>query len=392
MVYTLAEEVIAWLGPADGSSDGGMAFLNACGEYASTTTELTPGLGRGPISSEECFAELTDLWDGVDEVLARPYWQRTWILQELLFAKKVLFRCGTESATYDDLCGFFTVMSRRADSPDIPKFVMKSAHLQSFSTIVSLRDLDGLNRTGLPLMSLLAEYQNQLVTDLRDKIYGLLGMASDASILVPRISYDMTVGDVYVNLTRSAIINSKHLDYVRFKSPFGQSSLDIPSWVIDLSTPCFDASTIESQSLLHYPMDWFKGPGACPTFINTRYGEGTLLMSGATYLGTVDGIGSILPMGNSFSDSRYDIIKPDTNTNVYRSEMATLEAIVETLTGTKPSPKGDQEFSTFEYECHKFNTWFLMKNSHLLTSLPELSDWWNKNKSLLLFGGRSLEE
>ena len=88
MVYTLAEEVIAWLGPTDGSSDGGMAFLNACGEYASTTTELTPGLGRGPISSEECFAELTDLWDGVDEVLARPYWQRTWILQELLFAKK----------------------------------------------------------------------------------------------------------------------------------------------------------------------------------------------------------------------------------------------------------------------------------------------------------------
>jgi hypothetical protein len=389
-IYSKATEVIAWLGPAECQSDGAMELMKTFGKFA-PQSEMTPGIVGGNISSEGCFADEVALWDAVDGLLGRPYWQRTWILQELVLAKTVLFRCGTKSATFEDLHSLYSAIARRTNSPNVQELTLKAAHLQSIALILSLRDLDGMNRDGIPLTSILAESEDQLVSDLRDKVYGLLGMASDASILVPLPSYDISAGEAYVHFTRSLIVKSQRLAYICFKSPFGKSSLEIPSWAMDLSTPCFDASSALSQDILHIPLNWKAGAEANVVFNDSSYGKETVLVAWGRVMGTVDGIGSVLPIHSSFSSSQYDIVEPDYSMNIYGSETATLEAILVALLGiARGSSKNPLEHS-FQLQCHKFSIKALMKpgNRGLLASIPELLEWLDKNKEFI-FAGRSL--
>jgi hypothetical protein len=237
-----------------------------------------------------------------------------------------VFRCGTKSAAFEDLHGLYLVIGRRTDSPNVQELTLRAAHLHSITLLLSLRDLDGMNRDGIPLTSILAESKDQLVSDLRDKVYGLLGMASDASILVPLPSYNISASEVYVHLTKSLIASSKRLAYIRFKSPFGKSSLEIPSWAMDLSTPCFNASSELSQNILPISLNWKAGVKANPVFGNSSYGKETILIAWGKVIGTVDGVGSVLPIHSSFSSSQYDIIEPNSSANRYGSETATLEA------------------------------------------------------------------
>ena len=395
-IYSKATEVIAWLGPAEGQSDGAMELMNTFGKSC-PRSEMTPGLAGGDISSADCLANEVVLWDAVDKVLGSSYWQRTWILQELSLAKTVVFRCGTQRAAFDDLHALFSVICRRIASlnSNVQELTLRAAHLDSIALILSLRDLDGMNKDGIPLTSILVESGGQLVSDLRDKVYGMLGMASDVSILVPRPSYDISAGEVYVHLTRSLIVNRKSLAYIRFKSPFGTCSLEIPSWAMDLSTPCFDASSIVSQDILHFPLDWEAGAEVNAVFSDSEYGKDTALWAWGMVMGTVDAIGSVLPTHSSFSNSQYEVIEPACSTNRYGSETATLEAIVEALLGSRQAPNKDFKESleqSFRLECHKFSIKTLMKpeNRGLLALIPELSEWLDKNRDFI-FAGRSLE-
>ncbi len=391
-IYSRATEVIAWLGPAEHHSDDAMELMKIFGN-SGPKREMTPGLAGGYISTEECFADNVALWDAVDVLLGRNYWQRTWILQELALAKTVVLRCGTKSAAFEDLHAIYSVIGRWADSPDVRELTLRAAHLYSIALLLSLRDLDGMNKDGMPMTSILAESQDQLVSDLRDKVYGLLGMASDALILVPLLSYDISEAEVYTHLTRSLIVNSKRLAYIHHKSPFGKSSLEIPSWAMDLSTPCFDTSSGLSRHILHIPLDWKSGLEANIAFGDSSYGKETILIAWGKIMGTVDGIGSVLPIHSSFSGSQYNIVEPDYSANMYGSETATLEAILEALVGIYHDNSTEHALEdSFQLECHKFSIKVLMKpeNRGLLALIPELSEWLDKNKQFI-FAGRSLE-
>ena len=203
---------------------------------------------------------------------------------------------------------------------------------------------------------------------------------------------------MYVNLTRSLIVNSKRLAYTRFKSPCENCSLEIPSWALDLSTPCFDTSSIYSQDILHTPLNWEAGAEVDTTFSDSDYGKETVLWAWGMVVGTVDAIGSVLPIHSSFSNSQYDIIEPECSATRYGSETATLEAIVEALVGSHRAPNKNPRNpeksleNSFQLECHKFSIKTPMKpeNRGLLASIPELAEWLDKNKDFI-FAGRSLE-
>ena len=53
------------------------------------------------------------------------------------------------------------------------------------------------------LVKLMMSSRTSLATDPRDKVYALLGLASDGEELVPVPNYDQTLEDLFDNLTRS---------------------------------------------------------------------------------------------------------------------------------------------------------------------------------------------
>ncbi|KAF2141167.1 uncharacterized protein K452DRAFT_271807 [Aplosporella prunicola CBS 121167] len=133
-IYEWAEDVIAWLGPAGSDSDMAMMFFGFHGERIRIlerlfTQEILPKdfERRGnlshflPLSSNQRqhtlrqkSQALEDLGESmfehdqhrlrlsIEAILAREYWERMWIVQEVLSAKSLTLACGLLKVPYDN--------------------------------------------------------------------------------------------------------------------------------------------------------------------------------------------------------------------------------------------------------------------------------------------------
>lgn len=94
-IYEAAQHVFAWLGTANPSSDVAMDFL--C--HLAPPTPPSPqgyvlqGPWRAQFHSEDQFWPLYFLF-------TRPYWQRTWVIQECLLARDVTLICGNRAVAW----------------------------------------------------------------------------------------------------------------------------------------------------------------------------------------------------------------------------------------------------------------------------------------------------
>ncbi|KAK3949298.1 heterokaryon incompatibility protein-domain-containing protein [Pseudoneurospora amorphoporcata] len=88
-IYSGAEQVIAWLGPASNDSDYAIDILN------------TPGAERWVMAEELDNDPLGQ--SAIVSLCDRPYWKRVWIIQELFLAKEFVVMCGSRSITEHQL-------------------------------------------------------------------------------------------------------------------------------------------------------------------------------------------------------------------------------------------------------------------------------------------------
>ncbi|KAH8669109.1 heterokaryon incompatibility protein-domain-containing protein [Xylariales sp. PMI_506] len=148
-------------------------------------------------------------WEGVRHILNQPCFQRTWIVQEVALAKKlkVLFTSGLEM--------------------DWDRMVWVRA-------MIVIRGLCQLvpDHHSLQLLSLLSTTRIFAATNPRDKIYGLLSVATDSRSLDIRPDYSKTICDIYIDVTRRLISQTKSLDVLRHVETFKFDD-QLPSWVPD---------------------------------------------------------------------------------------------------------------------------------------------------------------
>ncbi|RVX74328.1 hypothetical protein B0A52_01453 [Exophiala mesophila] len=108
----------------------------------------------------------------VQPILDHPYWRRLWVIQEVLLAKNVSIALGDE---FESLQSFGRVLGWHDFGAGVllNKFVSPRG-LESESCIHEARDLHGL----------IEIYGGQECSDIRDKIYGVLGMSISRGRLV----------------------------------------------------------------------------------------------------------------------------------------------------------------------------------------------------------------
>ncbi|OAL49078.1 HET-domain-containing protein [Pyrenochaeta sp. DS3sAY3a] len=110
------------------------------------------------------------LRQGLADLMARPWFTRIWILQEVAYAKRAIICCGNESVS----ARIFTLASR------LLNFRVNS-HCQAVLDIMT-----GLSRktswwnSRRDLYTLLFKFQYSKASDPRDMIFALLGMCSDS--------------------------------------------------------------------------------------------------------------------------------------------------------------------------------------------------------------------
>ena len=174
-IYRGADRVLCWLGEAHSMSDLALEFL--IGLYLLVAFDSEDSrkarFGFSPTLELRAFPDHLQLhWQALKTLCERPYWQRTWIVQEILLASEVEILCGSNSIPW--YCFDRMIDCLRGQPLTIGScqwYIMKSRAAQLC--------IQRRNPAERKLSNLLTEHYNALCTDRKDKVYGLLGIAND---------------------------------------------------------------------------------------------------------------------------------------------------------------------------------------------------------------------
>ena len=236
-IYSLARTVICWLGEPGDDSELAISTLNECKE------DLTNARYLG-------FCEPSHpSWNAIEKFIRRPYWTRTWVIQENFVARQRVFMCGDKEIMGSDM---FTVFDALSLSLRVRELAVAGFPKRPASQAAkNVRDFDFFNQRipsilgesrqqGAQLIellnALLMETSKFETTDPRDRLYGILG-------LMPRDIYQLVKPD-YKQSIKTVFTNFALNLYEEWFGMIAQSGIghtqsqqqqtrcpDMPSWI-----------------------------------------------------------------------------------------------------------------------------------------------------------------
>ncbi|OBT60746.1 hypothetical protein VE03_10875 [Pseudogymnoascus sp. 23342-1-I1] len=202
--------------------------------------------------------------------LSFPLWSRVWVMQELACAPRITLVVGRQMLDWEMLVAFL------GDAQYADAFHMEWGHRSvgslagtTFSRIKTIQNQRARTQEGHieRMLDVLARFKGCEATDPRDKIYGLLGLTTQAKELV--VDYRKSVAEVYTDVAILEINASANLDIIT-QNPFqGFSSSaerlpNLPSWVPDFSCADYDDFSTQYSNILFAQRDIYRaGRAAC---------------------------------------------------------------------------------------------------------------------------------
>ncbi|KAH9866593.1 hypothetical protein J1614_008285 [Plenodomus biglobosus] len=205
-IYSKAKDVLTWLGHSE-------AIERALTAGQAFTTPQYQGLDH-----------VRDLWHLMDrqskqdfqrdwrQVMSHPYWQRAWITQELLLARKLIFLVNHTEVACERLEGMRPYMygSREWVKGAVDGRERWDAATHRFKTYLkALHEQNDISNQ--PLITLFHTLPDRLCKETHDKVYALLAIASDAASVIvdyqrPNNELIIQLLDLYKNATCSCYL------------------------------------------------------------------------------------------------------------------------------------------------------------------------------------------
>ncbi|CAO2652322.1 Nn.00g006050.m01.CDS01 [Neocucurbitaria sp. VM-36] len=249
-LYSQAELVLSWLGTG---SENNMVPDPAF-QALTLIAQNTKGLD---VSSDLCISwleqhpdfikpsgvdsELNMHWDAIHQFFRLPYFQRLWIFQEMVLARRVLFARGVHSIDYANLelaARWLFETSRQVQEGgaykpyELDKYIWVTlgsgvGSWWRFESVYTTKDFMRSTKDTNSIWALFPSCRYLAATNPRDHIYGLLGLAPCG--LVP--DYALSVVEVYREYISSYMRDTRRLDVLRY-SGIGMENHDVkvPSW------------------------------------------------------------------------------------------------------------------------------------------------------------------
>ncbi|KAH6717537.1 heterokaryon incompatibility protein-domain-containing protein [Leptodontidium sp. MPI-SDFR-AT-0119] len=281
-IYRQASRVISYIGPEADESNLGL-------EFASRLYNLAMSFLGKPREAGFSF-ELDNLaarglphreaieWKAVRRLLRRPNASRVWILQEYVLNQNVVMMCGTKTFPCELLPRIYAFhkmgMTPRiavTDLRDEDAAGNDNKTLLNLASMASLRlkRLDGTAET-MSLAKVLIKCHGLDSTDPRDKVYGILGLASDADNIGIRVDYSISVTDLYINTAIHVLETCQNFELL--SCSLSNPKLTLPSWVPDWST--------SPVAYCNIARDLFNAHASTPASITINKEEQKLLTKG----------------------------------------------------------------------------------------------------------------
>jgi hypothetical protein len=239
-IYQKANQVVIWLGPASNRGDVAVRFLKLVFDNCPRGGEIE--WFKNLMKTNDLSAE----WKAMAGFLGRAWWNRIWIVQEIVLAKEALVLCGTASMTWTQLeyslhytsnllDELKTNVQDNGENAKIRDCARKIARLTTIR-----RQKDNLN-----IVNVFDNVGGNDCTDKRDKIYGLLGIIPDADLVCPRPNYDLSVEEVHRRAFGNLATETENLDFLSLivnrppNTRGGGFHANFPSWCPDMTSSYF---------------------------------------------------------------------------------------------------------------------------------------------------------
>ncbi|KAK5683606.1 hypothetical protein LTS10_005139 [Elasticomyces elasticus] len=196
IVYQQAVSVIVWLGRASEDSDEAFdqieAICERCLRWPENEQEMNAKLASAIVSVVTACQRRRarhDPWRPLANLFSRPWWQRIWVVQEVVFGHPVTVLCGRRSASMVHLLltgeAFrqlhFQSLNVLAQDPRI---VADSTYVGIIVSVVvptQLLTYQSLRREGKDInleYALIKLARHRACSDPRDKVFGLLKLVA----------------------------------------------------------------------------------------------------------------------------------------------------------------------------------------------------------------------
>jgi Heterokaryon incompatibility protein (HET) len=271
-IYSSCVVDLIWFGEPQADIEVGVATLN---HMKALDLQRITQHGIKTFNNQVAIRDLDhDAYYALSQILIRPQiWRRVWVMQEIALCPKAIMVFGHLTMSWD-------VLSSILDHTGVPDRFHRPFSHQSFEydvwdlfaqcqVIEHQRDaVRGLHRGyNSDLLDVLSRFRETECTDPRDKIYGLLGLATNTFGVQP--DYHKSICEVYLDVARAYIDRTRNLDIIcQSQWPLGGGKArrpDLPSWLVDFSCT-------ESTKILFAQRDIFcAGDKTCqtPTWLGT---------------------------------------------------------------------------------------------------------------------------
>ncbi|KAG9232006.1 heterokaryon incompatibility protein-domain-containing protein [Amylocarpus encephaloides] len=294
-IYLNALGVLVWLGtPVAGDRQAVQIiekFDDASGRVVNWN-ELDAEAVLGGTKREASLKALASL-------LQRPWFRRTWVIQEVVLATKTVILCGHHITSWSALCRF-------ADWLKCHDTLRFDASI--LSRLDVMRHLRWLVRhtkreRGLTLFKLLSTTKQFDATNPHDKIFGMMGLGDFSNTDGIVVTYN-SCQDLYTNYAKRTMESGLLWDVLSEAGiDLGATNLKLPSWVPDWSIISSQSPT--SKRVAHFS-SWYRAAGDTQRDFKFLDSNQTLSITGFVF----DTIASIVePMHAGEPESESDSVE-----------------------------------------------------------------------------------
>ena len=188
-IFRRAKTVLVWLGP---HSDGSERLFGQLNPQASISTISSN------LNAEE--QAITGTWV---KLLSRQYWNRTWIVQEVLLARSLLVFCGPGCLDWDTLTNRF--LETRMEKQSAGYFHGYQEAVRRFRYLYKrkseLRESASTSTESTAtsdIFNIILDSKGTECEDTRDKVYALLSLSSTPTSILP--DYTISTAQLLVSL------------------------------------------------------------------------------------------------------------------------------------------------------------------------------------------------
>lgn len=187
-IYSSAENVLVWPGNGVWLEKGDNGLWQAIEELKEKRLSL-----HEHFDGFERHAEVLKL------ISQHPYWQRAWIMQEVILAKEIYIHCGTHIFSGSILSGYLLSMAAQTSRLGSVEYQGRQRIVNRSIAVRILRKWVLWHTDRRPYIYSWENFEFKAkCSDVRDRIYSMIAFTSPAKRILP--DYDKTSSDLFDDL------------------------------------------------------------------------------------------------------------------------------------------------------------------------------------------------